>query len=225
MYEVVSRQKRYRDKQRLKASYELDMDVDVNTTLSENVNEENADAIDMDNNLDIEECTDSIDEDDNFDTVYENFDEEIMDDVYNDGMYTWDDLAERNPVCDDDDIYFDADDADDEIQNITTTDELRAELQKWCILSGVTVSSTTALLEILRKIPQFSDLPKSGKTLRNINMKIQGITNTNEGIMYYFGIRKQLGYFMVKHPELQTQDVWELELNFDGLPLYRSSKG
>lgn len=107
--------------------------------------------------------------------------------------------------------------SDEEYQQPTLT----TSLMNWAVEYGITLVALTALLSILRYHHPF--LPKDANTLLHTNRKYI-IKQIAGGAYFYFGILNSLSRFLnnawLKIPDRHTI---KLQLNFDGLPLYKSS--
>jgi len=107
--------------------------------------------------------------------------------------------------------------SDDEIQQPT----LISSLMNWAVEYSITLVALTALLSVLRH--HHPSLPKDAKTLLHTNRNYL-IKQVAGGAYFYFGIVNALSRFLnntwLKIPDRHTI---KLQLNFDGLPLYKSS--
>lgn len=95
-------------------------------------------------------------------------------------------------------------------------------LHEWASSSGIlSMSKIGELLAWLRLV--FPNLPKSYKTLLGTPDNINIINFRNGGQFWYRGIKANLDRFILEE-YLQTKGKIEIDINTDGLPLFRSSK-
>ncbi|CAL1685157.1 unnamed protein product [Lasius platythorax] len=95
-------------------------------------------------------------------------------------------------------------------------------LNEWASSSGIlSMSKIDELLAWLH--PMFPNLPKSYKTLLETPDNINIINFRNGGQFWYRGIKNNLDGFILEE-YLQTKGKIEIDINTDGLPLFRSSK-
>lgn len=106
---------------------------------------------------------------------------------------------------------------DEQIEQPTIT----TSLMNWALEYSITLVALTALLSILKN--HHPSLPKDAKTLLHTSRNYI-IKQVAGGAYFYFGIVNSLSRFLsdawCKIPDRHTI---KLQLNFDGLPLYKSS--
>lgn len=137
-------------------------------------------------------------------------------------------LSESRPISydvdDDDDADADDEDVDDEIdlfdadQSATSLSE---GLRNWAVTYGITLVALSSLLTLLKNYHPF--LPQDGRTLmkttRNLTIESRG-----SGSFYHFGLLTNVTNYLNKFckilPDLSTLNI---QLNIDGLPLFKSS--
>ncbi len=104
-------------------------------------------------------------------------------------------------------------------------DDLRTELKYWAKRNLSTRRiAINELLAILRKPNRFPSLPKDARTLLG-NRKVDGMTEKAGGNYVYLGVVDFLQSLIISDEKLQQEDHVDLQLSFDGLPLYKSSPG
>lgn len=95
-------------------------------------------------------------------------------------------------------------------------------LREWATSGGIV--SMTKIDNLLIKLrPVFRNLPKSYKTLLKTPRAIRITPCYNGGQMWYRGIKNNLDAFILEE-YLQMKVKIEIDVNMDGLPLFRSSK-
>lgn len=102
-----------------------------------------------------------------------------------------------------------------------STSDLRAALADWALEFGISLIALSALLSILKHDYPF--LPKDGRTL--LRTKATYTTETLAGgIFHYFGILNAF-YRILDNvwSALPDKHTFRLQLNFDGLPLLKST--
>ena len=97
---------------------------------------------------------------------------------------------------------------------------LREALQKWAIRNNIAHVAVADLLAILRNY--HIDLPKDPRTLLSV-VKSTGIRDIQGGAYYHFGIRDNIHSSLTRDAQLRLFDTIELQINVDGLPLFKSS--
>lgn len=102
-----------------------------------------------------------------------------------------------------------------------TPDSLTAKLATWAVENKISLKALSSLLEILRLEGHL--LPKDSRTLlaTPTNYKIDTL---GSGRMHYFSVKKQLTrIFMDVSKTCVLPDRLTLQVNIDGLPLFKSS--
>lgn len=90
----------------------------------------------------------------------------------------------------------------------------------WAVQYGITLRSLTRLLKILHV--QHPLLPKDGRTL--LGTKYQyNVVEVAGGYYYNFGIGPSIENLLKTNPALAGVNPVKLQINIDGLPLYKSS--
>lgn len=96
---------------------------------------------------------------------------------------------------------------------------LEDELRAWSIKHRITLSALNELLSILI-LAGFTFLPRDSRTLKRTPKKVD-ICNMGDGQFWYYGMRKCLEHvFRGNNQDLTIT----LDFNFDGAPLFESSK-
>ena len=106
-------------------------------------------------------------------------------------------------------------------ESITSAEEVESELRKWSIINSVPHLHINSLLGILRKY--WSSLPKDARTLLRTNDKKASIKSIAGGHYHHFGLCDGLINEFKSHPASLCCDDIFIQINFDGLPLYKSS--
>lgn len=121
----------------------------------------------------------------------------------------------------------DDDSENENIDEVFDNDEqkeryITLSLYEWALSGGIlSMSKIDELLAWLR--PVFPNLPKSYKTLLGTADNINIINFRNGGQFWYKGIKDNLDGFILEE-YLQRKEKIEIDINTDGLPLFRSSK-
>ena len=98
---------------------------------------------------------------------------------------------------------------------------LASLLSDWAIQFGVSLVALSALLSILRVHHPF--LPKDGRSLLKTKTHYV-VEKLAGGSFYYFGVLNTLsGIFEKLSCKVQDRHLFKLQLNIDGLPLFKSS--
>ena len=133
--------------------------------------------------------------------------------------------ADVTTSCSDDDEYnyTDSDDRSDDGKSSDQCDEasLKQDMLAWYMKFNVKQDALTALLHILRE-HGVAGLPLDARTLVGTpqNITLQQIAG---GEYHYFGIADTLRHVLSSHTLSQGQ-VLQLQINMDGLPVYKSVK-
>ena len=93
-------------------------------------------------------------------------------------------------------------------------------LARWAIENKITHTALGQLLGVLRVF--HLDLPKDPRTLL-LTKKVDGIKPIAGGLYYHFGIAGAIESALALDPKLKNCDTIQLQLNVDGLPLFKSS--
>ncbi|XP_019735241.1 uncharacterized protein LOC109521683 isoform X3 [Hippocampus comes] len=125
------------------------------------------------------------------------------------------DLEEAEALLSDEDMS----DLRDQCQN---GGDLHSSLANWAVSFGISLMALSALLNILRIYHPF--LPKDGRTLLKTKTS-HNIHNAAGGVFHYRGILNSFQKIFDKvWFSLTDGHVFKLQLNFDGLPLWKSSR-
>jgi hypothetical protein len=100
-----------------------------------------------------------------------------------------------------------------------TVSSLKSELAQWVVSSQITRESCNKLLGLLRK--HGCQLPKDRRTLVKTPRSVR-IEEKCGGQYIYFGLKKTL--HAVSCGEVASSRALNLQINVDGIPLYKSSK-
>lgn len=100
-----------------------------------------------------------------------------------------------------------------------TSFEIREKLREWISQYNITRNATNALLNILNNV--VPGLPKDYRTVME-TPRITETINLNNGHMYYYGIENNV-MNKLKSGIIETKDTILLQINVDGLPLFKSS--
>lgn len=112
-------------------------------------------------------------------------------------------------------------DEDEDDEEIPPPLDLSTALSVWAVEYGVSLVALSALLCILRVHHPF--LPKDGRTLLKTATKYT-LERLAGGVFFYFGILNMFGKtFEYLSSKLPDRSMFMLQLNFDGLPLFKSS--
>lgn len=99
--------------------------------------------------------------------------------------------------------------------------DLQSSLADWAIEFGISLIALTALLSILKIY--HSPLPKDGRTLLKTKTSYN-ITSVAGGLFHYCGILNSIQKFLdLIWSTLPDKHVFKLQLNFDGLPIFKST--
>jgi hypothetical protein len=122
--------------------------------------------------------------------------------------------------CGCDVVSSDSDTEDDEGDSIT----IRNKLASWATKFSITLSSLTALLDILK--PILPSLPKDARTLLGSYTQSFSVDvkNVSGGSYHYFGIENTILPLLKKSTEA-VNDFIDLHINIDGIPLFKSTNG
>jgi len=122
---------------------------------------------------------------------------------------------------DDSTVNSDCSDNDDNISDISDDNEsMVSDLRQWALKNNVSHVAIDDLLSILRR--HFPELPKDSRTVMQTcsNVQLQAVAG---GHYYHFslvnGLKTVIDKFQV------SDSVINLQLNIDGLPLFKSSPG
>lgn len=98
---------------------------------------------------------------------------------------------------------------------------LQSSLADWAVAFGVSLMALSALLSILTIY--HPSLPKDGRTLLKTKTSYK-INNVAGGVFHYCGILNSIGKILDKMwSTVPDGHAFKLQLNFDGLPLYKST--
>lgn len=97
---------------------------------------------------------------------------------------------------------------------------LEENLRQWALKHQISHSATTDLLKILK--PCHPNLPVDSRFLLKTPKTIQNVYNLKNGEYAHFGIKKGLTLALKEEPLILSASL-TLDINVDGLPLFRSS--
>lgn len=97
----------------------------------------------------------------------------------------------------------------------------KEELRNWINQSQVPHHHVNSLLRILR--PHFPDLPKDVRTLM-LTKTVYKLDTVAGGEYYHFGIGECIKQRLIQNRKLMDNEKLSLQINIDGLPLFKSSK-
>lgn len=142
--------------------------------------------------------------------VTENMDEDI--DVYQDGRGVDVANVEESESTDIVDIN---------VEDHNFEDTFRDKLSKWAINNQIKRSALNSLLILLREYSDGNDLPLDGRTLvgtpRDSNVVVHGENNK----YWHYGLKRAISD--VLYCRQTVADNYSIDVNIDGLPLFRSS--
>jgi hypothetical protein len=109
--------------------------------------------------------------------------------------------------------------------SMCSTGNIADKLRTWAVNESVTQSALSSLLKVLRK--RIPELPADARTLLKSDSSAGTetcITNVSGGQYYHFGISDNISHELRFHNVDHTDTVL-LQINIDGLPLFKSSNG
>lgn len=99
--------------------------------------------------------------------------------------------------------------------------DLQSSLADWAIEFGISLIALSALLSILKIY--HPSLPKDGRTLLKTNLSFK-ISSVAGGMFHYCGILNSIRTILdAIWSNVPDRHVFKLQLNFDGLPLFKST--
>jgi len=128
--------------------------------------------------------------------------------------------SDSEEPCAESSSEVDSDDDQSDEENLVS-DDLVGSLASWAVNFGISLIALSALLTILRVHLPF--LPKDGRTLlrTKTSYRTQMIAG---GDFHYFGILNSLKTaFENMWSKVPDQHIFRLQLNFDGIPLFKSN--
>ena len=148
---------------------------------------------------------------------------------YEDEIY-WD--SEEEPWCwesgSESSLMFESDVEDDPQQESseeeisdTTENTLQFKLAEWAVNYGISSSAIMALLTILNVYTSLA-LPKHPMTLLK-TPRLSKATPMGDGDYHYFGLKSAIIDLIKKLPRLPSGQKLTLQINIDGIPLFKSS--
>lgn len=134
----------------------------------------------------------------------------------------FDTIYSQNLIASDEETFFDAVSSSSESESDDDADfDLAENLGEWVTKFSISHSAVNALLLILRN--HHSYLPKDARTLLK-TAKNYNIINVDGGFYYHFGISYSVKLvFPSLNVPLETVEEFSLQINIDGLPLFKSS--
>ncbi|KAK0145122.1 hypothetical protein N1851_015976 [Merluccius polli] len=132
------------------------------------------------------------------------------------------DFLDCSSTVSDTESFFDCDDLSD-TESESEEDDLLDELSKWAAEHRITHNAINSLLSVLGK--HHPSLPKDARTLlgtaRSTSLKV---CHRAGGQYYYFGVMESISDILHQHQHtLATLPELQLQVNIDGLPLFKSS--
>ncbi|CAH0552046.1 unnamed protein product [Brassicogethes aeneus] len=101
---------------------------------------------------------------------------------------------------------------------------MKVSLAKWVIRYNISHTACNDLLKILNDTNSFQ-LPKDCRTLVKTSVPKNKFITIDSGSYYHFGLEQGLDYILNGTKFLFEDDVIKIDLNCDGLPLFKSSRG
>ncbi|KAI8794344.1 transposase domain-containing protein [Biomphalaria glabrata] len=124
---------------------------------------------------------------------------------------------ENGSMIDFDSIYNSSESEDDSDCN----DDFKLVLKMWALNNQITHNALKDLLLVLRRFTHF-DLPIDPRTLLGTKV-VEGIKEKTGGLYYHFGVSNGLNQLLKENPELMASNTVYLQINIDGLPLFKSN--
>ena len=109
---------------------------------------------------------------------------------------------------------------DDSESDSEMEDSVEEELATWAIYHKIPHVALSSLLKIMRKLQP--SLPLDARTLLGTH-NVTAVKTLANGSYYHFGISSQAVRFLAMDQALLARDILELQINIDGLPLFKSS--
>ena len=122
------------------------------------------------------------------------------------------------------DLHEDGNDSDSSFECINKEieeAELQHSLAEWAVENNVSHVATGSLLEILKK--HHPHLPKDARTLLS-TQRMYSIHSKAGGSYFHFGVASCIQKELSSLPPDYTISSLELQVNIDGLPLFKSSR-
>jgi len=117
--------------------------------------------------------------------------------------------------------YFIASDSEDEGNDINSSSDIKDQLTDWAVEFDIPMNALSRLLSILRL--EINDLPKDPRTLLSTKVSYE-IENICDGEYYHFGLSSGIQKILSVEPDIEVVSKHlRIQLNIDGLPLFRSS--
>ena len=113
-------------------------------------------------------------------------------------------------------------DCSDDLNDEYDESELISLVRTWSVENKITHAALRQLLRILH--PILPCLPLDPRTLLNTNKNIGNIKKIGSGSYYHFGIETNVISLIQKDVHLQKIHSLHLNVNIDGLPIFKSSK-
>lgn len=99
---------------------------------------------------------------------------------------------------------------------------LRFKLAQWANTYSISHSALLSLLTIL-SLQASLDLPKDPRTLLQTNTQVTKQVAIGQGDYHFFGLQRSILKILKRLPTLPSTNTLYLQLNIDGLPLFKSS--
>ena len=145
------------------------------------------------------------------------------DDIYWDceeGLSAWESSSESSGTSDEEQEAVQ--DCSEDGDGDTEQNSLQFKLAEWSVEYGISCSAVLALLAILNMYTPLS-LPKHPMTLLRTPLLAKPVP-MGDGEYHYFGLKAAIVDLFKKLPSLPPGQKLTLQINIDGIPLFRSSQ-
>lgn len=119
-------------------------------------------------------------------------------------------------------MHIDDNDSDSSGSSIHFEDSgknLKDKLAEWSVVYNISCNALNALLKVLK--PEIPDLPSDYRTLKCTPKEVKCVS-FKSGQYVHYGVKDSLTDFFEKN--IFTESCLDLNINIDGLPLFKSSK-
>ena len=143
---------------------------------------------------------------------------------WSDDEYVWSEDEDGDNQCEWQDCmeWGDAPAETDDAQDGSDVEgSLRFRIARWANEYNISHAALLALLVILNFHPSIG-LPKDPRTLLQTPL-VSRITSMGKGTYHFFGLRSSILSVLRKLPSIPTCRQLRIQLNIDGLPLFKSS--
>ena len=115
--------------------------------------------------------------------------------------------------------YYDSDILESDLDEPILIDEIRA----WASTNSISMTALSSLLKILK--PDHPELPADARTLMCTPRRVSLTTMNNDGMYHHFGIKNGIQkLFENLSPHVAVNNTILLQINIDGLPIFKSSR-